>query len=353
MSSPERIDHPGALAELLLGHLRPYQELPPSLIGLVERAVVQTLDSMMLIEDPLTPVGDRPPANTHIPIPAMDVGPAIDAATAGIREEGLARHFHSMIALFGHVMLTLSGSEAQRAAVQSWVAQGLSGTFMMTDRGGPAMERWQSELRTGADGWRVRLDKIWAIGAAQCGFAIAVVRRPGAIAPTALLIAPQAYAQLDRTEVGLPYLDGTVRLGNCRGELACDAGWALSRGGLVAVKQFLTIVRPRFVMGLMAQLHWLDRQGRIALSDTEAECAACIDRLARSMAASGALTRHSEDEVMALKFVSNSLLLQIAQGRTVKAIMDSRDLLGFTKMEGSSYRCFYEIYMRARASRHG
>jgi hypothetical protein len=52
-------------------------------------------------------------------------------------------------------------------------------------------------------------------------------------------------------------------------------------------------------------------------------------------------------QVLALKFSSNELLLRLVAEDRVRETPDQRDLLAFTKMEGSSYRCFREVYAKA------
>jgi predicted HNH restriction endonuclease len=49
--------------------------------------------------------------------------------------------------------------------------------------------------------------------------------------------------------------------------------------------------------------------------------------------------------------MANELWLSLVVNGSVASQADQRDLLGFTKMEGSSYRCFREIYERNRRFR--
>ena len=58
------------------------------------------------------------------------------------------------------------------------------------------------------------------------------------------------------------------------------------------------------------------------------------------------------DEVLVLKFASNEVILDIVTSASVAGAGDRRDLLGFTKMEGSSYRCLFEV-LGKRWKRHG
>jgi len=353
MSFPKRFVHASEWADVLICHLRRHLAPPPEFASLLARSVLRHLDSAMLVEDGFTPFREPPPATTQYPLPSLHCLPALEAAICGTEEEGFGAHFHRLIGLFGHIMLTLSGTESQNADVQAWVQAGLRGAFLMTDRGGPSLASWMSELRIEDGTWHVNVDKAWSISAHDCGFAIIIVRRPGTMVPAALLLPPEACAQLTRTPIGLPYLDGALQLGNCKGHVAGGACWGLTRGGLIAVKQFLTMVRPRFVRALMAHVHWLAKDHRVVLSAIHIEAMAYLSELARLLGERHILTRFSEDEVMALKFASNTLLLDLVESGAVARAMDERDLLGFTKMEGSSYRCFYEIYSRNKGLRDG
>jgi hypothetical protein len=60
---------------------------------------------------------------------------------------------------------------------------------------------------------------------------------------------------------------------------------------------------------------------------------------------------HSVDQVLALKFTSNELLQSLVVKGSVPGLDDQRDLLGFTKMEGSSYRCLFEVYSKFKRGR--
>jgi hypothetical protein len=353
MSSHSRFARVTEWAEVLTCHLSRHLAPPHEVEGLIAHSVLRHLDSAMLVEDSFIPFREPPPAVAQFPLPTLQCLPALEAAIRGAEEEGFGVHFHRLMGLFGHIMLTLSGSAAQNAAVASWIEAGLRGAFLMTDRGGPSLASWTSELIIEDKIWHVTLDKVWSIGAHDSGFAIAIVRRRGAMVPTTLLLSPEICLQLTRTAIGLPFLDGSVQLGDCKGHVVGDADWALTRGGLAAVKQFLTMVRPRFVRALMAHMRWLVGEKRAVLSAAHWESMQYLTKLSGLLGESNMFTRHSEDEVMALKFACNALLSDIVEYGAVPNVMDERDLLGFTKMEGSSYRCFYEIYSRSKGLRDG
>lgn len=352
MYSPEVRVFPSAYADLVLNYLDRHVQAGQAFRDLIVKAAMRQLDSALLIEDSFAPFRLPPQAASQIAIPDLPVVHAIEAVIDEVREEGLGPHLARLTGLFGSIMLSLSGSKDQINAVSNWVGTGASGAFFMTDLGGPSLQQWKTILQPEEDGaLRLRVAKTWAIGAVDCGFAIVIATRSGAMAPTALLIEPEACAQLKRRPIGLPFLDGQLQLGDALGEIRIRPDAALARGGLIAVKQFLTVVRPRFVRSLMAHLDWLAAHGRLKMNDAQKLVALQIEDVARSMGAATTLTRHSEDEAMALKFASNALLFDLVESGAVVQHGDARDLLGMTKMEGSSYRCFHELYMRGKGLR--
>lgn len=352
MSSHEMLVSMHSYGECITRHLARHVAMPAVTRRCLNDSVLRHLDSRMLIEDPLTPLLPLQEA-TPFPLPAIASLPVLDEHVDAVGREGFGRHFLNIIGLFGHIMLTLAGSEQQNERVRQWVAEGKRGAFLMTDAGGPSLHQWRSQIIGDvAQGSRITLDKEWGIGALECEFAIVVLARPGQMIPQAYLLPPDACAQLNRQSIGAAYLDGHVQLGNCQGDMASDPDWAMRRGGLMAVKQFLTFVRPRFVRALMQHLHWLEAQGRLSLDEQQNEMRAYLEDVARQLSEQQSFTRYSEDDVMALKFSSNALLFDLVEKQRVPQLMDQRDLLGFTKMEGSSYRCLLEIWQRNRGKKH-
>ena len=98
-------------------------------------------------------------------------------------------------------------------------------------------------------------------------------------------------------------------------------------------------------------LQWLANQGRLELTPDE--------RASRDFIAAAAHTKtladryESEDvhRVLALKLASNELLLHLVSRGAVASFLDQRDLLAFTKMEGSSYRCYHELRASMRVAK--
>lgn len=352
MSSPDPHIHPFAFADPVLTHLERHVAGSAEFHRLIETSVLRQIDSALLVEDRFVPFRAPPRAAAQIPIPDFPVTNTIEDEITAVRRNGLGPHLARLTGLFGHIMLNLSGSHEQIEAVRRWSASGARGAFFMTDRGGPSLQQWRTVIHAQTkDRWHLHVDKIWAIGAAECDFAIVIAARPGAMAPTALLIDPDSCSMLTRHATGLPFLDGHVQLGSAQGDIHVPADSALARGGLIAVKQFLTLVRPRFVCALMAHLDWLTARGRMKPDDAQQQIAVHLTELAVAMRQATTLTRHSEDEVMALKFASNALLFDLVESGAVHESGDARDLLAMTKMEGSSYRCFHELYMRGKGVR--
>ena len=353
MLSPETVPDMLHLGELITRHLEGYQPMPESVRQMIFRSVLRHLDSRMIIEDSLTPLKPLAASATSFPLPAIDCLPLLDRYVVAVREEGLGPYFNLIIGLFGHIMLQLSGSDRQQEQVAQWVSAGGTGAFLMTDSGGPSLHQWRSKVVSDAQGaLQITLDKEWGIGALTCAFAIVILSRPGQMVPQAWLIPPETCAQWQRKRVGSGWLDGHVQLGNCQGVFPGSHDWALRRGGLIAVKQFLTYVRPRFVASLMHHLHWLMQQKRLTPDSQHDEAREYLLSVTRTLSAQQVFNRYSEDEVMALKFASNALLFDLVEQQRVRLLSDQRDLLGFTKMEGSSYRCLMEICQRHRVGHY-
>jgi hypothetical protein len=152
---------------------------------------------------------------------------------------------------------------------------------------------------------------------------------------------------LKRSPTGTAYLDESLQLGNVQGTLRLSKSHAIQKGGVAGVKQFLSIVRPRFVIAICWHLRWLERKCLLTLSTTQSDALQNIAQLAQM--AIEQPQHASEDAVLLLKFAINELLVDIVCKGAVMHPMDQRDLLGLSKMEGSSYRCLLEVLSRARS----
>lgn len=330
---------------VVTNYLERHGPMPDTFKQLIAKSVLRQLDSAMIIEDGCLPFPALPHINYSQPLPDVDNLEKLHQIIAQIEQDGFAPHFHALISEFGHIMTILSGSDEQQNEVAEWVSQGYSATFLMTDAGGAALKDWKTVYNpeTGI----LTVDKIWGIGADTLDFATIVASQPGSMIPLAFQVPPEACRHLHCSKIGMPYLEGEVQLGNCSGEIKVQPEWVMRKGGILAVKQFLSIIRPFFVRALMAHVNWLEKRGRLTQTAEQKNANLFLSQLSQHIHNEWSITRYSEDEVMALKFASNALLFDLVESNAVQATLDQRDLLSFTKMEGSSYRCFLEIYSRA------
>lgn len=342
--------HDSAAAELslLLGH---NGQVGKALGGIVRRGAVRTLEARMIIEGGYQkqPIERQLPPLIERPLGEFPQTPAIEHKLELIRKEGFQDHFHELIGLFGAIMMTLSGSKEQQAWVQDWVASGLLGTFLMTDAGGPSLAAWKSEVVTDADGAKTLVvDKWHGIAADKLGFGLITARQGSSPIPVIFLVSPEKCAKLEQTPAGESWLSGRLMLGNVKGSVPIEKKEQMVGGGLTGVNKFLTLCRPRFVRGLMAHVAWLVDQQRATPSAEQTEAVENLAEIARRLTTKDTMSRDSVDEVLAIKFASNEVLLDLVVSGAIPKLDDQRDLLGFTKMEGSSYRCFFEIESKRR-----
>ncbi|MBF0442904.1 MAG: hypothetical protein HQK54_13440 [Oligoflexales bacterium] len=328
-----------------------YGSISDPLAELIENSVVRHLDVKMIVEENLSyrPVTESP----HV-LCEFDEFPQSREIENFIRQTeacGYVNNIVPMLDLFGSIMLALCASREQIALVEKWVSQGHIGVYLMTDGGGPNLVNWNSEVTAEGEKRRITVDKIHAISAHKLGFGIIVVKKRGSYIPSIFLMPPEDCINLSRRTAGEPFLDGSLQLGDVKGEVVVDQSMQLRSGGALGVNRFLTFVRPRFVRSLMAQTRWLTGQGRVHLDQKQRQMMSDIDAISTKLAAQTVLTNDSVDEVKALKFASNEFLLSLVLSGAAPDMKDQRDLLAFSKMEGSSYRCFYEIFHSSRKAR--
>ncbi len=357
MLSPERVDAPKCidfphLAEAII--VRPLEAVAPvgaALRGLLVRGAVRTFDSRILIEDPLSAVHRR------VALPVPPVAPMlaplapIDATLERVADEGLHGNLMRLAGGFGALLGFLCATGPQRARIQEWAQdRGMPGAFFMTDRGGPSMRRdWLSTWEVHGDHGTLTMDKIWAINAVDFGFAWVAARGRGALAPVLVLVDPESALALQRQPTGRPYLGSSVQLGSVRGTLRLPASHAMRKGGAGTIKRFLSFARPRLVTSICLHLHWLARNARLRLQGDALDAALNLEQLARAVMAQTLAQGATEDAVMLLKFAANELLLELVTSEAAPRSDDQRDLLGLSKMEGSSYRCLLEVFSRVRS----
>ncbi|WP_278939379.1 hypothetical protein, partial [Pseudomonas helleri] len=162
---------------------------------------------------------------------------------------------------------------------------------------------------------------------------------------------PEQYKTLKRTLCGEPFLGDVVQLGNVKGTLQVAQEDRLKVGGPAVLNKYLTTVRPFLVRALMAHLQWLANQGRLELTPDERASRDFIAAAARTKTLADRYESEDVHRVLALKLASNELLLHLVSRGAVASFLDQRDLLAFTKMEGSSYRCYHELRASMRVAK--
>lgn len=337
--------HYGSLITDALDGITP---LPAALRGLLHRAAVGLIDSALIIEPPCTSF-ERKPTDMASTLRVDDrFAAAMTALADRVRAEGLAPHYMTMMREFATTMFTLFATDAQMAKVRSWVQAGSSSCFLMSDAGGPSPAHWKTQVHSVDERLQLSVDKVWAMGGDGDLFAIVAATAPRSLYPTAYLLSPEQCRPLRRTEAGPTLLDGVIRLQNVQGLTEVHDSDRLTKGGPTMLNRLLTIVRPQLVRCLMSHLHWLDGQGRITL---DADDRLAVQTLSDAAAHLAIQTYGNSvvSQVLALKFASNELLNHLVATGRVRQAADQRDLLAFTKMEGSSYRCFREVYTKAFA----
>jgi hypothetical protein len=343
--SPETrvADLPALAVRPVLARLEAFGALPAPLAALLRQGAVRLLDSDMIITQPrvLAAEADMSPrASTEL---RHDESALAESVLEQIAQEGLADHFKPFMRSFIRIMFGLFFTPQQYDKACACLDSGYHFSFLMSDAGGPSLAGWRSMARNVDGQLRLTVDKVWGIEAQREGMAVVAARLPGVFFPAAYLVWPEQYRTLRRTAHGEPFLDGRLQLGNVNGEVEIGADDRLKIGGPTVFNKYLTIVRPFFVRALMAHLGWLARQGRVVL-DAHAQAAMeFIAQAARAQTESHVYSFESVQRVLALKFASNELLGALVRDGAVRDFGDQRDLLAFSKMEGSSYRCYHEL----------
>lgn len=338
-------DHYGYLITDPLEAVTP---LPSGLKTRLNRAVVGLLDSALIIEEACASF-ERKPVEAASTLQAEErFVAAMNSVAAGVEADGLAPHYMTMMREFAKTLFTLFSSDAQMDKVKQWVADGSSSCFLMTDTGGPSPAHWNSRVALNEGKQLLSVDKCWAMGGDGPLFAIVAAAMPSGLYPAAFLLAPEQCQALVRSNAGPSMLDGVIQLQNFKGQVEVFNSDKLTKGGPTMLNRLLTLVRPQFVRCLMGHLKWLAGQGRIRLDADSRSALECIQAIAAHLAAQP-YSNSMVTQVLAVKFASNELLNELVAAGAVASSSDQRDLLAFTKMEGSSYRCLREIYAKAFA----
>ncbi|MBV9429443.1 MAG: hypothetical protein JO084_17135 [Bradyrhizobiaceae bacterium] len=321
-----------------------------SIRELMAASATRLLDSMMIVADSCAPFVAVEQSHVKLPVAQPPVLHGVRALVEEIAVDGFGPHAMRFFGMLGSIMVSLAGTAVQVAQVMSWVDAGLTGTFCMTDRGGPLASQWRSCATTGSP-VKLTVDKVWAMNASRADFALIVVRRGNSMILAPVLLAPDVYAQAATQPSGAAFLDGHLPLANVQAMLEAEPSWFLNEGGPISPKIFLTLARPWLVQALCSHLAWLARHNRIVLNAEMGERVAFLRQAAQNQANLGVFDRFSEDQAMALKWIANEIFAELVVSGAVRHKGDQRDLLGFSKMEGSSYRCFFEIYERNKKLR--
>jgi hypothetical protein len=325
--------------------------IPQSVRSLMAESAARLVDSDMVIGDPWTGFIAVEESRVKTQLPDMRVLEPLRALVEQVKSEGFGPHAVRFFSLLGAVMVDLSGTDAQKQDLASWVGDGYTGTFCMTDRGGPLASQWNSVAMTGSPAV-LKVDKIWAMNACEADFAIVIVRRGDSMVLAPILVPPQIYKAAEKKPSGLPFLDDRLPLGDIKFQADLDPEAILSKGGPISSKIFLALARPWLIQALCGHIEWLKKNGRITLRDQDLERIAFLREASINQAALGIFDRFTEDQAMALKWVANEVWSDLVVRGAAQSLNDQRDLIAFTKMEGSSYRCFFEIYRRNKRYRH-
>lgn len=327
-------------------------EVPAFLKDVVRAGVVSTVDTAMIIDDSdYVAVEQGKPRADGTAAPFGPIEERIEQIQAAIAAEGFANgNFHRLVREFGGLLFGMIASAEQQAQVASWHANGTAsfGGFLMSDGGGPSIQDWNTAFISDGDMLTLEVDKVWIIEGHRLDYGSVASASTQRLYPSSILLPPQEFAKLKKAPVGAPFLDGSLQLGNVSGKVTVSKSCLLSGGGMAATSMFLAKARPRFVRALMAHVGWLDRNGRIALSSQQRDSAVALEAIAKTCYHALIERKPSLQMALAVKFASNRLLLDLVASGAAAEPSIMRDLMAFTRMEGSSYRCLFEIYSKVK-----
>lgn len=316
---------------------------PSSLLGDVVRdSCLRLLDSRTIIA--ASPGERRRMSGTSLALPAL-VTSTVDQMDELLGTEpcALPQLLPSLMQRFGATLLALCGDEAQRRNAAEWAAAGTATAFMMTDSGGSSVHQWRSTAVREAEGFRLTVDKRWILGGLEAGAGIVAVRGEAPQYPVLFQVAPEEYGGLTAASCGPAFLGEDMRLGNVSGEIRVPACRLLRRNQILGARTFLGLIRPRFVVAVMGHVLALARSGVLGVTDQSLALVEEVRRLALDARARTEFGVRDIDRSLALKLVANEVLLKVAGEVALRSPVQARDLLGLSKMEGSSYRCFLEL----------
>jgi len=340
------------LEQSIVAGLSEFGEVGDYLKKIIRNGVISTVDTQMIIEDAdFTAVEQGKVLSAEKQQPLTEIEQNIEDILADFPDKGLVNNnFHELVSSFGKLLFSYIASDKQIAEVDSWHEQGIAqfGGFLMADGGGPSIDQWNTVFEKEDDMLHINVDKIWIIEGHRLDYGSVSAASTQKLYPSSVLIPPEEFKKLDKTPVGKPFLDGSLQLGNVSGKVSVSKDNQLTGGGLAATSVFLSKVRPRFVRSLMGHIQWLQKNGRANLSEVQLQGVLSLESIAKQYCLSLMERKPSLPLALALKFTSNRILLDLVISGAVKGLMDQRDLMAFTRMEGSSYRCLFEIYSKTK-----
>jgi hypothetical protein len=319
---------------------------------IIKGGVLSTQDTQMIIDhDDFHAVeqGKVIPVDARTPFTETEM--RIEQTLASILESGLSNNnFHTLVRDFGGILFGMIASNVQQAEVSSWHEQGIAsfGGFLMADGGGSSIQQWNTILTKNGEMLDIDIDKVWIIEGHRLDYGTIVAASTQKLYPTSILVPPEEFKKLSKTENGMPFLDGSLQLGNISGKVTVSKSCMLSGGGLASTSIFLAKIRPRFVRALMGHVQWLHANEKINPSSEQMDGVKGLEEIAKQYCYSLLERKPSLPIALALKFISNRILIDLVASDAVEDTMIARDLMAFTRMEGSSYRCLFEIYSKVK-----
>jgi hypothetical protein len=327
----------------VLRHLDMLGAPPAAALTLLKAAAVRLLDSEMVIG-----LQSQSSADASTPL-RHEEAPLTESLLLDIERDGLHGNFKPFMRAFIRIMFGLFFSPEQNQRACDCIDAGHNFAFLMSDGGGPTLGAWRTCARSDDSGIQLQVDKVWGIEAQRDCMAVIAARLPGVMFPAAYLVWPDEYRKLKRETFGAPFLAGHLQLANVSGNVQVGSSDRLRIGGPTVFNKYLTVVRPYFVRALMAHVGWLEREGRVVLGSAGRELHHFIAGLAHSQTQLEHYSFQKVQRVLAIKMLSNEFLTSLVQSGAVATFDDQRDLLAFSKMEGSSYRCFHELRKSLRS----
>jgi len=340
------------LDQSIIAGLSELGDVPAYLQHVIKAGVVSTVDTQMIIDaSDCHAVAQGKAVASDARTPFGPIEERVEKIQRTISAEGFyGGNFHALVREFGSLLFGMIASDAQQAEVASWHETGIAqfGGFLMADAGGSSIQQWNTVFVSDGEMLALDVDKVWIIEGHRLNYGSVSAASTQKLYPTSILVPPDEFGKLKKTAVGAPFLDGSLQLGNVSGKVTVPKSRMLTGGGLASTSIFLSKVRPRFVRALMAHVKWLDANGKISLSPQQRSSATALEALAKAYYHGLVEKKPSLPVALALKFTSNRLLLDLVTTEAASDPSIQRDLMAFTRMEGSSYRCLFEIYSKVK-----